>query len=413
MGFPHVGSNQSIVALRKQSNQDNKSMSASAFAVSSLQVPISTSMTARERVLLSTADECHVIEADFSSGNIEVQRYVRRGSRSSLFQNKKLMSYKYHLWSDNSNRFHLMEVPIAPTHYEYNWNYVDQLLCGFHEQFPPNIKYRRQRFALVPQHADGIRFISSESKAEFHFKTFMERMTRQQFGMLNIVFELNDNRDYNRANSTRKFPFTAAHLLQNGFCSFTDSKTGQVRISLDSSRSDRHEWIIIRYESEYAANSVYFIEILWLVASSALVEQYLQDCSLHAKSCGFNMIQVPSRLPSPDPFHIVHSIRLESAAMSKLILNSLLKEWGFVLDRVSKVDFRWQVIHSSGMALIRASESGLNIEWVSNHLLSAQYLRLSCLTLFRAFRRYCNFLNSMRQIAVQMCVQSIEKDNVV
>lgn len=32
---------------------------------------------------------------------------------------------------------------------EYKWNYVDQLMAGYHDDFADSLKYRRLRFAFL------------------------------------------------------------------------------------------------------------------------------------------------------------------------------------------------------------------------------------------------------------------------
>ncbi|KAL2315499.1 Vacuolar membrane-associated protein iml1 [Schizosaccharomyces pombe] len=99
-----------------------------------------------DAVCLSLGDsQFHRLSCDSVGYNIEVKRYVKKVSGQGK------MRYDYNFWSKNECKYVKSNITFsANDSANYNWNYVDQLICGFETYLPDSVKYWRARFVLLP-----------------------------------------------------------------------------------------------------------------------------------------------------------------------------------------------------------------------------------------------------------------------
>jgi hypothetical protein len=84
------------------------------------------------------------------SHNIEVKRYQQKQAQ----QSSKVFPYKYCLWHEFEQRYVQKDLDIYhQSGAAYNWNYADQLVCGYYSALIESIKYWSINLILVP--ADG------------------------------------------------------------------------------------------------------------------------------------------------------------------------------------------------------------------------------------------------------------------
>lgn len=84
---------------------------------------------------------------------VDVKRYLDRHGSNVSPHNQ--YTYRYLLFVPQSARFQ----PVVQTFYkypspEYNWNYVDELICGWESygDLRAECKYRRKLFTICPEH---------------------------------------------------------------------------------------------------------------------------------------------------------------------------------------------------------------------------------------------------------------------
>ena len=80
-------------------------------------------------VTLSMGHQLHVLAYDALSRNIEVQRYEHI-SRANASGNMK-QTYNYLLWDDLEGRATMGSYDFSSNLVFYNWNYIDQIVCGY------------------------------------------------------------------------------------------------------------------------------------------------------------------------------------------------------------------------------------------------------------------------------------------
>lgn len=93
---------------------------------------------------LSLGHNYHKISYD--GQNIEIKRYHRRLKS----QDNSKIEYKYKLWGTYYDKFVTQQIEIQHKQASnFPWNYLDQLICGYYNDFIDNLKYWRIRYILV------------------------------------------------------------------------------------------------------------------------------------------------------------------------------------------------------------------------------------------------------------------------
>ncbi|EEB05797.1 DEP domain-containing protein [Schizosaccharomyces japonicus yFS275] len=128
-------------------------------------------------VYLSLADsQFHRLCCDPDGYNIEVKRYVKRGAGYGK------MKYEFNIWSPNTKSYAPSTITFSANDTaKYNWNYVDQLICGFETYLPDSVKYWRARFVLIPTNT-----FSSSLSQKFQFANVPDAFTEEEFRLEGI-----------------------------------------------------------------------------------------------------------------------------------------------------------------------------------------------------------------------------------
>ncbi|KAJ3174415.1 vacuolar membrane-associated protein iml1 [Geranomyces variabilis] len=95
---------------------------------------------------LSLGDHVHKLSYDASGQNVEVKRYVRKVTYSTL-----PVHYACGIWRKNDGFYRPKQLAFAyPPVTLYNWNYLDHLISGYQEELTENLRFWRTRFLLIP-----------------------------------------------------------------------------------------------------------------------------------------------------------------------------------------------------------------------------------------------------------------------
>ncbi|KAI8922182.1 hypothetical protein DFJ77DRAFT_425692, partial [Powellomyces hirtus] len=95
---------------------------------------------------LSLGDHVHKLSYDASGQNVEVKRYVRKVTYSTL-----PIHYACGIWRKNDDFYRPKPLAFAyPPVTLYNWNYLDHLISGYQEELTENLRFWRTRFLLIP-----------------------------------------------------------------------------------------------------------------------------------------------------------------------------------------------------------------------------------------------------------------------
>ncbi|KAJ3011603.1 vacuolar membrane-associated protein iml1, partial [Thoreauomyces humboldtii] len=100
---------------------------------------------------LSLGDHVHKLSYDASGQNVEVKRYVRKVTYSTL-----PIHYACGIWRKNDGSYRPRQLTFThPPVTLYNWNYLDHLISGYQEELTENLRFWRTRFLLIPLESVG------------------------------------------------------------------------------------------------------------------------------------------------------------------------------------------------------------------------------------------------------------------
>jgi len=157
-----------------------------------------------------------------------------------------------------------------------------------------------------------------------------------------------------------------------------------LRVNMDKSKTDRPEWIILRYDSVFNPNSCYHMEIDWMISTGCIVDDFLKSVIFRkAKMCGVSLVQVPTD-QIPNPFHVpIHipilPIELWQSLQPTALQQILTSKFGFIFD--SLVGF----VHKSGCCFLSMNETGF--QWRINS--SMRSLAPMAMSLLQEFKIFC------------------------
>lgn len=101
---------------------------------------------------LSMGHRIHEIVYNEETQTIDVKRYLQKvTSRSDV----DIMEYRYALWSPVTDGFLSVSQEFRKyPQIEYQWNHLDQLICGYIDDMSEGIRYKRLLYCLIPPQLD-------------------------------------------------------------------------------------------------------------------------------------------------------------------------------------------------------------------------------------------------------------------
>ncbi|ETO12629.1 hypothetical protein RFI_24745 [Reticulomyxa filosa] len=222
-------------------------------------------------------------------------------------------------------------------------------------------------------------------------------------------------------NGQRKY-LTSSHL---------HNQKKRLRIPLNSDNDsdntwkDRNTYLVLTYDQEFDAHTVFHLEIYWLIATGSQISEWVNRAQKLAKQSDLRFMQIPSHQPDKigDPFTSTLDISYNTLMnerigtsnitetnsnvktipffVSLLAQQALLYRFGFVLDTKHSHLLK-HYLHPSGCAFVRCRADGFT--WVPNTLKHKQYnaLKKESVRLFRAFKNYVRGLLWSYDILMQM-----------
>lgn len=102
---------------------------------------------------LSMGHRIHEIMYNEETQTIDVKRYLQRATAQS---DTDIMEYRYALWSPVTDTFRSASQEFRKyPKIEYQWNYLDQLICGYYDEMSEGIRPKRNMHCVVPPALDG------------------------------------------------------------------------------------------------------------------------------------------------------------------------------------------------------------------------------------------------------------------
>lgn len=173
-----------------------------------------------------------------------------------------------------------------------------------------------------------------------------------------------------------------------------NSEPGVIRLAMDSSKTDRYEWVNVVYDTIFDPSVAYEFQFQWLCCTGCVLSDLITQLTRKAKSFGFSLIQIPVK---HDIVHSFLSPRKDSFAWSELSVPHQMAVC-HVLVRV--LDFLPrkrpnQFIHRSGVIIIDISNN--IFQWTVNWTDVNAYTTAQNYQLLKRFRDFMTQVTLLKQ----------------
>ena len=192
---------------------------------------------------------------------------------------------------------------------------------------------------------------------------------------------------FSRTMEEYKHPALANSTHQN-------SEPGTIRLAMDSSKTDRYEWVNVVYDTIFDPSVAYEFQFQWLTCTGCVLSDFITQLTRKAKSFGFSLIQIPVK---HDIVHSFLSPRKDSFAWSELsiphqqaVCNVLVKVLDFLPRKRPN-----QFIHRSGVIIIDISNN--IFQWTVNWTDVNAYTTAQNYQLLRRFRDFMTQVTLLKQ----------------
>eukprot|EP00118_Oscarella_pearsei_P017676 m.177287 g.177287 ORF g.177287 m.177287 type:complete len:1395 (+) comp39158_c2_seq36:44-4228(+) len=183
-----------------------------------------------------------------------------------------------------------------------------------------NVKSRGEAANLGQRLLTGHHFVHASGKLEkdfldgFFFYTFETAQASDAFGdsWMEVRFEFEDSQPLLSPSAATSSPFR--HPLMSlgqtptSPTPSTPTKLTSVPVAIKSqeryrrmvlnadpqNKGGRHEWMVVKYDSNYGPSHAFSIDFQWLVTTGCLVNDVVHLWSRRASQCGFQLISVPA-----------------------------------------------------------------------------------------------------------------------
>ena len=108
-------------------------------------------------VFMSAGNTMHQLLC-ISNGEVEVRRYTRKPSNvsSEPCSSNVAIPYKPFIRSASGTTYTQRDILLTSTVEEYNWNYIDNYIAGYRDNFSDSLRFSRARFILIPLEAPSM-----------------------------------------------------------------------------------------------------------------------------------------------------------------------------------------------------------------------------------------------------------------
>eukprot|EP00516_Mucochytrium_quahogii_P002293 CAMPEP_0203756320 /NCGR_PEP_ID=MMETSP0098-20131031/9615_1 /ASSEMBLY_ACC=CAM_ASM_000208 /TAXON_ID=96639 /ORGANISM=" , Strain NY0313808BC1" /LENGTH=1878 /DNA_ID=CAMNT_0050648153 /DNA_START=134 /DNA_END=5767 /DNA_ORIENTATION=- len=97
--------------------------------------------------VLTMGHQIHQLEYDPETREVKVKRYVHHNFRPGV---GNTVSYQYMLYDGAECSCAPVSLDFTDKSPFYNWNRLDYIVCGYHDDFVSTVRYRRIMFCLIP-----------------------------------------------------------------------------------------------------------------------------------------------------------------------------------------------------------------------------------------------------------------------
>ncbi|CAH0481326.1 unnamed protein product [Peronospora belbahrii] len=358
---------------------------------------------------LSMGHRIHEIVYNEETQTIDVKRYLQKVTTRS---DVDIMEYRYSLWSPVVNQF----VAVAQEfrkypQIEYQWNHLDQLICGYIDDMSEGIRYKRNLYCLFPPRLTGTDVDDRENLRDYaescrKFLEFLRVKADTSTGFPNVKFSTDWSQD----------------ITTSGTEAF--KRVGQRSVKMLLNTNDAvtsQNWVITKVDTEVLPTQCYHVEIQWLVCRSSLVDDLITGMSRRAKQLGLELQRVTENGISSNlalhPLNCPIFLKIDDSFERREVEKVLVERFDFCCEALHPIPFTHvnhnaeyattaqqprppharrmisyyrQYVHRSLSCFARMTHTGL--VWISNQKVHDDEIQ----PIFDELRRYIESLQVVR-----------------
>jgi len=300
-----------------------------------------------------------------------------------------------------------------PTPFDFPWNRLDNIVCGWDCDLDLGIRLRSKRFTLLnfDDHSEGSlrRLLSApEGTQRLLSAAFDHRAAPSPPQQLQDAPKerapgapvLNRDRFEKFLESVApRLPLAGrVDWLSTTRQSHEASRSILVDMTPDVAESDgtrgRRMFVQIIFDSTAGEDQTWHMEVRWNMCQGHRVEELVKYCARRAKQVGLLFLQIPTgRRPRPfsPPVRVSLSDSKHGTALSWLSTHLC-----FVRESTTNQNARW--MHELGVSFVQADPQGGAFFWSANQLMPSQTARSHSDRLLRLFRDCCEYLDKSASV---------------
>lgn len=282
-----------------------------------------------------------------SSNNISSLASSNKSDGADPFNNaKSTYTYRYMLWNPTLDSYE-SRITRFNSSVDYNWNKLDYLICGDHNQMTDELHNRSLQFHVVPIMNSNKHLFSSTTQlfGAFNNNSSYNSSSNSPSSIAgsssgDLFSQPNSNEYSERIKSFKKFRDALVNrnfkaidcdgieVTVIGEESGKDSplplipfKTAKLQYVPQEGGIDdysRIEWLNIVYKATFHPAEFWSFKVQWLVCTASLIDEFLQSLARRARQCGFAMVQTPAEIDSYTNF-----IHASKQAADRLLQGSI------------------------------------------------------------------------------------------
>lgn len=275
--------------------------------------------------VLTMGHRIQILFYDKFTRQVMVNRYLSRFGSNESHDNSFV--YRYSLWVPQLKRFQ----PMTQTFYKYpnpelEWSLVDEILLGNLDEINENVKYRRLRFAIIPEPITNTA-AEDDYIAKFQkFQSFINSKAQKYWEL--------------KVKILRAFPEDSTTATASPW---GHVPTDRVKVSLrDQHMPNVPSWLYVQCDATMHPLRVYHFELHWVCCNSWVVDDFVSTIHRRGGQFGLRIAQVPeySRASnlSVHPFIAQPYLAIDGYA-ARIAESYLLSRFDFVIDDERRTDW--------------------------------------------------------------------------
>ncbi|KAF4323016.1 hypothetical protein JM18_002684 [Phytophthora kernoviae] len=280
---------------------------------------------------LSMGHRIHEIVYNEETQTIDVKRYLQKVTTRS---DVDIMEYRYSLWSTVADRFVTVSQEFRKyLQIEYQWNHLDQLICGYIDDMSEGIRYKRILYCLIPPRLGGSDVGDQGNLRDYtegcrKFLEFLRGKADASTGFPNVKLSTEWQKD----------------ITTSGSGAF--KRVGQRSVKMLLHTSDAvtsQNWVITKVDTEVLPTQCYHMEIQWLVCRSSLVDDLITTMGRRAKQLGLELQKVAENGVSSNlDLHPLVSplfLKISDPFEQSLVEKALVERFDFTCEALHPIPF--------------------------------------------------------------------------